>query len=288
MSPSGRPKGAARNARPDAALSAHPGQQVLAGFHAVAGRLKHAPGSIAALCVDRERHDGRMRQLLARAEDAGVRIVAADARRLQGLAGVVPHQGVVALCATPTPASVDFDDLLHRIEPTTLFLLLDGVTDPRNLGACLRTADAAGATAVIVPRDRSATMSPVVAKAAAGAADSTPLVAVTNLARAMDELKQAGVWIAGAAGESERSVYELDLTGPLAWVLGAEGEGMRRLTRERCDFLAHVPMHGQVESLNVSVATGVCLFETQRQRAAKAAAAATAPRASPATPGSVS
>jgi len=145
------------------------------------------------------------------------------------------------------------------------------VTDPRNLGACLRTADAAGAAAVIVPRDRSAAMSPVVAKAAAGAADTVPLIAVTNLARAMDELREAGVWIAGAAGEADRMVYELDLTGPIAWALGAEGEGLRRLTRERCDYLARIPMRGQVQSLNVSVATGICLFETQRQRAARAA-----------------
>jgi 23S rRNA (guanosine2251-2'-O)-methyltransferase len=283
MSPPGRPKGESRSAQRDGSeSSAGADQQVLAGFHAVVGRLKHAPESIAALYVDGERHDGRMRQLLARAEDAGVRVIAADARRLQGLAGVVPHQGVVAVCATPMRAAIDFEDLLTRIEPTALFLLLDGVTDPRNLGACLRTADAAGATAVIVPRDRSATMSPVVAKAAAGAAESTPLVAVTNLARAMQDLKEAGVWIAGAAGESERSVYELDLTGPLAWVLGAEGEGMRRLTRERCDFLAHIPMHGQVESLNVSVATGICLFETQRQRAMKAAAASKPARVKPA------
>lgn len=283
MTPPGRPKGESRRAQRDGSeSSAGADQQVLAGFHAVAGRLKHAPGSIAALYVDGERHDGRMRQLLARAEDAGVRVIAADAHRLQGLAGVVPHQGVVAVCATTTRTAVDFEDLLTRVEPTALFLLLDGVTDPRNLGACLRTADAAGATAVIVPRDRSATMSPVVAKAAAGAAESMPLVAVTNLARAMQDLKEAGVWIAGAAGEAERSVYELDLTGPLAWVLGAEGEGMRRLTRERCDFLAHIPMHGQVESLNVSVATGICLFETQRQRAAKAAAASKSARVKPA------
>jgi 23S rRNA (guanosine2251-2'-O)-methyltransferase len=283
MSPPRRPKGESPGAQRDGtAVSARADQQVLAGFHAVAGRLKHAPESIATLYVDGERHDGRMRQLLARAEAAGVRAIATDARRLEGLAGVVPHQGVVAVCATPTRAAVDFEDLLTRIEPSALFLLLDGVTDPRNLGACLRTADAAGATAVIVPRDRSAAMSPVVAKAAAGAADSTPLVAVTNLARAMEDLKDAGVWIAGAAGESERSVYELDLTGPLAWVLGAEGEGMRRLTRERCDFLAHIPMLGQVESLNVSVATGICLFETQRQRAAKAAAASKSAQVRPA------
>jgi 23S rRNA (guanosine2251-2'-O)-methyltransferase len=146
-------------------------------------------------------------------------------------------------------------------------LILDCVQDPHNLGACLRSADAAGACAVIVPRDRSAAMSPVVAKAAAGAAETVPLVAVTNLARAMEELKQEGVWIAGAAGEAERSVYELDLTGPLGWALGAEGEGLRRLTRERCDWLARIPLQGTVDSLNVSVAAGVCLFETQRQRA---------------------
>lgn len=256
-------------------MSPRADQQVLAGFHAVAGRLKHAPESVQALYIDAERQDGRMRQLLAQAEAAGVRVIAAEARRLQGLAGTVPHQGVVAVCGQPAQAAVNFDDLLNAVTPSTLFLLLDGVTDPRNLGACLRTADAAGATAVLVPRDRSAAMSPVVAKAAAGAAESTPLIAVTNLARAMGDLKEAGVWIAGAAGEAEQSVYELDLTGPLAWVLGAEGEGMRRLTRERCDFLAHIPLHGQVESLNVSVATGICLFETQRQRAARSAPGAT-------------
>jgi 23S rRNA (guanosine2251-2'-O)-methyltransferase len=266
-----RPQNHERATRRGDAVTAPPDQQVLAGFHAVIGRLKHAPASVAAIYVDAERQDGRMRQLLARADEAGVRVIAADPRRLQGLAGSVPHQGVVAVCAAPTQAAVSFDDLLNAVQPTTLILLLDGVTDPRNLGACLRTADAAGAAAVVVPRDRSAAMSPLVAKAAAGAAESTPLVAVTNLARAMADLKEAGVWIAGAAGEAEQSVYELDLTGPIAWVLGAEGEGMRRLTRERCDFLAHIPMHGQVESLNVSVATGICLFETQRQRAARTA-----------------
>ncbi len=153
----------------------------------------------------------------------------------------------------------------------TLLLLLDGVTDPRNLGACMRTAEAAGAQAVVVPRDRSASLTPVVAAAAAGAAETLPLIAVTNLARAMEEIREAGVWIAGAAGEAERSIYDLDLTGPVAWALGAEGQGLRRLTREKCDWLARIPLHGQTESLNVSVAAGVCLFETLRQRAAGAA-----------------
>ena len=243
-----------------------PDRQVLAGFHVVAGRLASAPESISALYVDPLRHDQRMRRLCEQAEAAGVRVMHADARRLHGLAGEVPHQGVVALCEAPAALQRTFDDVLGAIGPTTLLLLLDGVTDPRNLGACLRTADAAGAAAVIVPRDRSASMTPVVAKAAAGAADSTPLVTVTNLARAMVELKQAGLWIAGAAGDAERSVYDLDLAGPIAWVLGAEGEGLRRLTRERCDWLAKIPLAGTVESLNVSVAAGVCLFETVRQR----------------------
>jgi 23S rRNA (guanosine2251-2'-O)-methyltransferase len=216
------------------------------------------------LYVDAARRDGRMQQLLDRAEAAGVKVVPADAQRLQRVAGELPHQGVVALC-TPTTA-LRLDDLLDRVSASTLLLLLDGVTDPRNLGACMRTADAAGADAVIVPRDRSAALTPVVAKAAAGAADTIPLIAVTNLARAMGELKEVGIWIAGAAGEADKTLYELDLKGPIAWVLGAEGEGLRRLTRERCDWLARIPMAGNVESLNVSVATGICLFETCRQR----------------------
>jgi 23S rRNA (guanosine2251-2'-O)-methyltransferase len=241
-------------------------RQVLAGFHAVAGRLSSAPESIAALYVDPQRHDQRMRRLCDQAEAAGVRVMHADPRRLHGLAGEVPHQGVVAVCNPPSALHRTLDDVLSAVNATSLLLLLDGVTDPRNLGACLRTADAAGAAAVIVPRDRSAAMTPVVAKAAAGAAESTPLVTVTNLSRAMEEIKQAGFWIAGAAGEADRSVYDLDLRGPIAWVLGAEGEGLRRLTRDKCDRLARIPLSGKVESLNVSVATGICLFETVRQR----------------------
>ena len=215
-------------------------RQVLAGFHAVAARVSAAPESIETLYVDPQRHDQRMRRLCDQAEAAGVRVIHADARRLHGLAGEVPHQGVVALCAAPVALHRTLDDVLAGVDAGTMLLLLDGVTDPRNLGACLRTADAAGAAAVIVPRDRSASMTPVVAKAA-------------------------------AAGEAERSVYDLDLTGPIAWVLGAEGEGMRRLTRDKCDWLARIPLAGAVESLNVSVAAGVCLFETARQRRARAA-----------------
>jgi 23S rRNA (guanosine2251-2'-O)-methyltransferase len=246
-------------------------RRVLAGFHAVNARLRHAPDSIEVLYVDGGRRDARMNQLLERAERARVRIVAADARRLSGLAGDVAHQGVVALCVERA-AAVTLDDVLAAVRPDTLLLLLDGVTDPRNLGACLRVADAAGVAAVIVPRDRSAALTPAVAKAAAGAAEALPLIAVTNLARAMDQMKEAGVWIAGASADAPISLYELTLSGPLAWALGAEGEGLRRLTRERCDWLVRIPLAGHVESLNVSVAAGICLFETVRQRSAARAA----------------
>jgi 23S rRNA (guanosine2251-2'-O)-methyltransferase len=181
------------------------------------------------------------------------------------LSGGNAHQGVVALC-TETTRPEDLEDILAHVDATTLLLLLDGVTDPRNLGACMRTAAAAGVNAVVVPRDRSASMTDVASKAAAGAAELLPLIAVTNLARAMDQIKEAGIWIAGATGDADRSIFDLDLRGPLAWALGAEGSGLRRLTRERCDWLARIPMHEQAESLNVSVATGVCLFETVRQR----------------------
>ena len=239
--------------------------QSVFGFHAVGARLKHAADSIQTIYVSTHRHDARMRDLLARAEGAGVKVVPADDHRLDGLASGGGHQGVVALCQE-VAAPVHLEDVLSAVTPQTLLLLLDGVTDPRNLGACLRTAAAAGAQAVVVPRDRSATMTEVASKAAAGAAETLPLLAVTNLARAMDQIKEAGVWIAGATGAASATVFDLDLRGPLAWALGAEGSGLRRLTRERCDWLARIPMQGTVESLNVSVATGVCLFETIRQR----------------------
>lgn len=244
--------------------------RVLAGFHAVLARLKHAPDSIDALYVDAARRDARMTQLVERATQAGVRVMPVDAQRLRGLAADVPHQGVVALCRPRADRRADsLDDVLAAVNAQTLLLLLDGVTDPRNLGACLRVADAAGVAAVVVPRDRSASLTPAVAKAAAGAAETVPLIAVTNLARAMDDIKEAGVWIAGATGDAAQSLYDLDLSGrAVAWALGAEGSGLRRLTRERCDWLARIPLAGHVESLNVSVATGICLFETLRQRAA--------------------
>jgi 23S rRNA (guanosine2251-2'-O)-methyltransferase len=240
----------------------------LAGFHAVEARLRSDPASIEALVFDAGRRDARMLRLLERAAQAGVRCIPADAARLDSLTEAA-HQGVVARAAARR-ASLRFEDLLDAVGPETFLLLLDGVTDPRNLGACLRTAAAAGVQAVVVPRDRSASLGAVAAKTAAGAAETLPLVTVTNLARAMKEMQDAGIWIVGADVDAPRSLYEVDLTGPRAWALGSEGSGLRRLTRERCDELAFIPMAGGMESLNVSVAAGVCLFETQRQRRAAA------------------
>jgi len=243
-------------------MSAH---AVLAGFHAVTARLRNAPETVEALYYDASRRDGRMRQLLERAHQAGVRPIAAEAARLQSLVGQARHQGVVALCAASLRVH-SLDEVLDRVDQDTLLLLLDGITDPRNLGACLRTAEAAAVAAVVLPRDRSASLSSVALKAASGAIESLPVIPVVNLARSMDQIKQAGVRIVGADDTAPGSLYQLDLRGPVAWALGAEGHGLRRLTRERCDQLARIPMAGQVESLNVSVAAGICLFETRRQR----------------------
>jgi len=245
---------------------------LLSGFHAVEARLRSAPDSIEIVYVDGARRDGRMRELKARLAEAQVRSAAVPAERLRGLAGPGPHQGVVAVCRDGAPQGAPeptLDDLIDALRPGSLLLLLDGVTDPRNLGACIRTAEAAGAQAVIVPRDRSAALSDVAARAAAGAAEAIPLIRVTNLARAMRELRDGGVRLAGAALGAERTLYDADLgDGPLGWVLGAEGSGLRRLTRENCDLLVSIPLAGTVESLNVAVAAGVCLFESLRRRRA--------------------
>ncbi len=241
------------------------GKRVLAGFHAVAARLRVAPASIEVVYFDARRRDGRMQQLQQHAREARVRLVPVDAEQLRELSAGAPHQGVVALAAE-IQQLLTLDDVLVEAGRDMLLLVLDGVTDPRNLGACLRVADAAGVRAVVVPRDRSAGMTPAAIKAAAGAAESMPVIEVTNLARALEAMSEAGVRTVGAVGEAELALYELDLRGPTAWVLGAEGSGLRRLTRERCDLLAKIPLHGQVESLNVSVAAGICLFEAVRQR----------------------
>ena len=243
------------------------GTVVLAGFHAVAARLQLDPASIELVYVDPERRDKRMREMREKLFAAGVRVMNADARRLTGLSPDVPHQDICAL-AKERENTLDFADLLDDISPKTLLLILDGVTDPRNFGACLRAADAAGVQAVIVPRDRSARMTPAAAKAAAGAAETVPVVQVTNLASAIMELRDNGVTVVGTAGETDKSIYDIDQAKAFAWVLGAEGEGLRQLTRRRCDELAAIPMVGSVESLNVSVASGICLFESLRQRIA--------------------
>lgn len=242
-----------------------PKQVVLAGFHAVNARAKLNPDSIRVVYVEATRRDKRMQQCKDRLAAAGVKVMQADAKRLEGMAPGISHQGIVAL-ADELKQTLDFDTLLDSITPDTLLLVLDGVTDPRNFGACLRVADAAGVQAVIAPRDRSASFSPAAAKAAAGAWESVPVVTVTNLAASITELRDAGVMVVGTAGEAQKTIYEFDQKRAFAWVLGAEGEGLRQLTRKRCDELAKIPMFGAVDSLNVSVATGVCLFETVRQR----------------------
>ncbi|MBS0321750.1 MAG: 23S rRNA (guanosine(2251)-2'-O)-methyltransferase RlmB [Proteobacteria bacterium] len=251
------------------APSTHAGLRPLYGFHAVTARLRHAPSSIRALYVASDRRDGRLRELVARATAARLATHAVDERRLAELAASSRHQGVVALVDAALP-HVTLDDLLEGDDAARLLVVLDGVTDPHNLGACLRNADAFGAQAVVVPKDRAVGVNATVAKAASGAADTVPVVTVTNLARALKAMQDAGVWVLGADAGGE-SLFDADLTGPIAWVLGAEGAGLRRLTREGCDRIVGIPLAGSVESLNVSVATGICLYATQRARAAAAA-----------------
>ena len=239
--------------------------QILFGFHAVGIRLKVAPRSVHELHVDVARRDPRMQQFVARARDAGVRLVESDEQRLGKLAGSHRHQGVVAR-AEPLALAKSLDDTLDRVDGPPLVLVLDGVTDPHNLGACLRVADGAGAHAVVAPKDHAVGLNATVAKVASGAAETVPYFMVTNLARTLNELKEREIRIVGTAEDAPRSIYELDLSGPLALVFGAEGKGMRQLTAKTCDELVHLPMHGAVESLNVSVASGVCLYEAARQR----------------------
>ncbi|HLT27271.1 MAG TPA: 23S rRNA (guanosine(2251)-2'-O)-methyltransferase RlmB [Zeimonas sp.] len=240
------------------------------GFHAVLARLRSAPAGIRELYVDARREDARVRDLLRAAESAGVRARFVDAERIERLCPHKRHQGVVAL-VDAVPPSLRLDELLDardRDDEPILLLVLDGVTDPRNLGACLRVADGAGAAAVIAPKDRACGLTGIAIQTASGAAESVPYLMVTNLARALDEIRERNVFVVGTDERAPADIYAQTLTGPVAWVLGAEGSGMRRLTRERCDALAHIPMRGQVASLNVSVAAGVVLYETLRQRAA--------------------
>jgi 23S rRNA (guanosine2251-2'-O)-methyltransferase len=239
--------------------------RVLFGFHAVTVRLKTAPGSILELYIDGTRRDARMRQFVDRAREAGARLIESDELRLQALSGTHRHQGVVAK-VTEVAASKSLDDLLDALDGPPLLLVLDGVTDPHNLGACLRVADGAGAHAVIAPKDHAVGINATVSKVASGAAETVPYFMVTNLARTLGELKERNVWVVGTSDDAPRTLYAADLRQPLALVLGAEGAGLRQLTRKTCDELVSLPMAGAVESLNVSVASGICLYEAVRQR----------------------
>ena len=234
------------------------------GFHAVTARLRHHPESIQVVYVDEGRRDRRARELIKTAEERGVRVVLADGARVDEMARG-KSQGVVAQ-ANAIQLAQDLDEVLEELSEPALLLVLDGVTDPHNLGACLRSADAFGVHAVLAPKDRSAGLSAVAMKAASGAADSVPYITVTNLARSLRDLKERNILIIGTDDEATGTLMDADFTGAAALVLGAEGAGIRRLTREHCDVLVRIPMFGQVESLNVSVSAGVCLYEARRQR----------------------
>lgn len=239
--------------------------RLIYGFHAVLAKLRHDPEGIFEVYVDGQRSDARARDLLRNLAAAGVRVLPSEGERLDKLVGTRRHQGVVAK-VDGRRKELKLLDVLDGLTEPALLLVLDGIQDPHNLGACLRVADAAGAHAVIAPKDRAVGLNATAVKVASGAADTVPYVTVTNLARSLREMQEAGIWTLGAAGVAEKSILDVDQKGSIAWVLGAEGDGLRRLTRETCDELVSIPMYGTVESLNVSVASGVCLFETRRQR----------------------
>ena len=242
-----------------------PETRIIYGFHAVTSRLRQSAASVKELYVDAAREDRRAHDLMKTAETQGARVMRVDEKRLDGMTHHARHQGVAArieVARLPT----HIDDVLAALAEPALLLVLDGVTDPHNLGACLRVADAMGVHAVIAPKDRAAGINATVSKVASGAAETVPYIAVTNLARTLRELKEQAIWIVGADERSEQELYDARVDGALAWVLGAEGEGMRRLTREHCDELVRIPMLGAVESLNVSVSAGICLAESRRQR----------------------
>lgn len=239
--------------------------QVVYGIHAVQSLIKHNSNDVERIYYDQQRKDQRLQSLIDQARHHHIAVEACDKKFLHDKADGQKHQGVVAI-ATGTKVQLPLEQMLQQLSKPALLLVLDGVTDPHNLGACLRTADAAGADALIIPKDKSATINATVRKVACGAADTVPVYEVTNLSRTLQQLKQFGVWVIGTAGEAEQYIHHIDLKEPTAIVMGAEGKGLRRLTREQCDHLAKLPMAGSVSSLNVSVATGICLFEAVRQR----------------------
>jgi 23S rRNA (guanosine2251-2'-O)-methyltransferase len=239
--------------------------KMIFGFHAVNSRIRHEASSVEEIYVDSDRSDRRMQDLLHAAKAAGIRIIQADDQRLSNIVGTRRHQGVVAKAGELSLAR-NLDELLDAIEGPPLLLVLDGITDPHNLGACLRVADGVGAHAVIAPKDRAVGLNATAAKVASGAAETVPYITVTNLARTLRELKERDILLVGTSDDVDKTIYDVDFKGGVALVMGSEGEGMRRLTRETCDVLVSVPMFGTVESLNVSVASGVCLYEARRQR----------------------
>ena len=235
------------------------------GFHAIIAKLRHQPDAILEIFIDADRHDARARDLMRHAELQKVKIIPVDAKRLEGMAGGMRHQGVVAR-VSGTSRHITLDDVLDTLEEPAFLLVLDGIQDPHNLGACLRVADAVGAHAVIAPKDRAVGLTQTAIKVASGAAESVPYITVTNLARTLRELQEREIWVIGTDAETQEDLYTAQWPEATAWVLGAEGDGMRRLTRETCDQLVTIPMLGSVQSLNVSVASGVCLYEARRRR----------------------
>lgn len=242
--------------------------QYIFGFHAITSRLRQHPDSIREIYLDENRQDQRARDLIRLAETTSTRLILCYQDRLGRMTGTTHHQGVAAHVMKLQQYTA-LEDLLDGLTEPALLLVLDGIKDPHNLGACLRVADAFGVHAVVAPKDRAVGLSATVHKVASGAADTVPFFAVTNLARTLRELKEGGIWIVGTTADAPDTLDSVTLTRPIAWVLGAEGEGMRRLTRETCDQLVSIPMSGSIESLNVSVSAGICLFETHRQHVLK-------------------
>lgn len=246
---------------------AHSEEQLLIGIHAVSSALKSAAADVEWVRIAADGKNKRLIELESRAHGSGIKLIKVKVSELDKLSGQQRHQGVIASFKGSNVATEGrLEAILDSIDGTALILVLDGVQDPHNLGACLRTAEAAGVHLVIICKDRSAGITPVVRRAASGAAETLNIIQATNLARVLRTLKKHGVWLAGTSDGASESLYSTDLTGPLALVMGSEGSGMRRLTGELCDYLINIPMAGQVESLNVSVATGVCLYEINRQR----------------------
>lgn len=242
-------------------------REIIYGLHAVQAVLKSAPQRVIEIYLLQGRNDQRLQKIINAAQVNGIHCQPVNRNKLDELVGEENHQGVIAMC---TPGET-YDEtwlftFLKSLREPAFLLILDGVTDPHNLGACMRSAEAAGVHAVIAPKDKSAGLTPVARKVACGAAEVLPLVPVTNLARTLKKLQEEGIWLFGAAGEAEHSVFDSKLTGPIGILMGAEGDGLRRLTQDTCDHLMKIPMAGTVSSLNVSVATGICLFEAVRQR----------------------